>query len=325
MNMEFPMDEELNEDGKQKFLMKLLESNLEDQELLDEFYDKVIETYNNVENYFIILIKDAYDVPKITTDGIVNDDASEYVYNFILCSICPVKLTKAGLSYNAETNNIQDRIRDWMVQPPELGFLFPAFNDRNMDIHSLLYYSKNSDEVDEAITKDLLGCHLPLPAKAQKETFNTIVEESLGLDCEYELVKNLHENLTKMVNENKENPEPVELHKEDMKKLLHESGAQEEQIEAFEEKFDQALEENESFIADNISNLRKFEVKTPNIKVDIDPSRTDLVETKVIDGIPYLMIQINDLVEVNGIQIVTPRDDKNDNNENGITSTISIE
>ena len=100
-----------------------------------------------------ILVHDAYDIPKITSDGVENFDASEYVYDYILCSICPVKLTKPGLCYNAETNHIQDRIRDWLVQPPELGFLFPSFNDRNMDIHSLLYYSKNSDELDLAIDR----------------------------------------------------------------------------------------------------------------------------------------------------------------------------
>ncbi len=122
LNMEFPTEQETKEDGTQVFLMKLLESKLTDDELLDAFYDKVIENYGYPENYFIILVHDAYDIPKITTDGIENFDASEYVYDYILCSICPVKLTKPGLCYNAETNHIQDRIRDWLVQPPELGF-----------------------------------------------------------------------------------------------------------------------------------------------------------------------------------------------------------
>lgn len=305
LNMEFPSEQETREDGTQVFLMKLLESKLQDDDLLNEFYDKVIANYGYPENYFIILVHDAYDIPKITTDGVENFDASEYVYDYLLCSICPVKLTKPGLSYNAETNQIQDRIRDWLVQPPELGFLFPAFNDRNMDIHSLLYYSKNSDELDLAITEHLLGCQMPLPAKSQKETFNAIVEESLGLECDYEVVKSIHENLNQMVEENKENPEPLTLDRTDMTKLLEKSGVEDEQIEVFETRYDETIGEKESLMAANISNTRKFEVRTPDVTVQVNPERTDLVETKIIDGVPCLVIEINDLVEVNGIQIVS--------------------
>lgn len=305
LNMEFPPEQETAEDGTQRFLMQLVESNLQDEELLERFYDRVIETYPYPENYIIILVHDAYDIPKITTDGIENFDASEYVYNYILCSICPVKLSKPGLCYNAQSNHIEDRIRDWLVQPPELGFLFPAFNDRNQDIHSLLYYSKNSDELDSAVTENLLGCRFPLPPKSQKEAFNAIVEESLGLSCDYEAVKAIHKNLNQIVEENKENPEPLALDKTDMVKLLEKSGVEEEQIEQFETHFDESVGEKESLMADNISSLRNFEVRTPDVTVRVNPERTDLVETKVIDGIPYLMIEINDLVEVNGIQIVS--------------------
>lgn len=183
--------------------------------------------------------------------------------------------------------------------------MFPAFNDRNMDIHSLLYYSKNADEVDEVITDKLLGCRMPLPAKSQKETFNAIVEESLGLECDYEVVKSIHENLNQMVAENKENPEPLTLDKSDMTHLLEKCGVEEEQIEAFETHYDESVGENETLVATNLSNTRNFEVRTPDVKVSVNPERTDLVETKVIDGVPCLVIEINDLVEVNGIQIVS--------------------
>lgn len=305
LNMEFPKEQETNEDGTQRFLMQIVESGLQDDELLECFYNKFIETYPYPENYMIILIHDAYDIPAVTEDGIENIDASEYVYNYILCSVCPVKLTKPGLCYNAQTNHIEDRIRDWLVEPPQLGFLFPAFNDRNQDIHSLLYYSKKCDELDFSVTENMLGCRFPLPAKSQKETFNAIVEESLGLSCDYEAVKAIHENLNQIVEENKENPEPAALDKTDMVKLLEKSGVEEEKIEQFETRYDETIGEKESLIADNISNARNFEVRTPDVTVKVNPERTDLVETKIIDGISYLMIEINDLVEVNGIQIVS--------------------
>lgn len=305
LNMEFPMEQETKEDGTQRFLMKLLESKLTDDDLLNEFYDKIISVYNYPENYFIILTHDAYDIPMITSDGVENFDASEYVYDYILCCICPVKLTKPGLCYNAETNHIQDRIRDWVVEAPQSGFLFPAFNDRNMDIHNLLYYSKKSDELDAVITEEVLGCQLPLPAKSQKETFNNILEESLGLDCDYEVVKTIHENLNQMLAETSEEPEPLALAKEDMSHLLMKSGVEEKEIETFETRFDETVGEDQCLMAANISSPKKFEVATPDVKVTVNPQRTDLVETKIIDGVPYLMIEINDLVEVNGIQVVS--------------------
>lgn len=305
LNMEFPMEQETKEDGTQRFLMKLLESKLTDDDLLNEFYDKIISVYNYPENYFIILTHDAYDIPKITSDGVENFDASEYVYDYILCCICPVKLTKPGLCYNAETNHIQDRIRDWVVEAPQSGFLFPAFNDRNMDIHNLLYYSKKSDELDAVITEEVLGCQLPLPAKSQKETFNNILEESLGLDCDYEVVKTIHENLNQMLAETSEEPEPLALAKEDMSHLLMKSGVEEKEIETFETRFDETVGEDQCLMAANISSPKKFEVATPDVKVTVNPQRTDLVETKIIDGVPYLMIEINDLVEVNGIQVIS--------------------
>ncbi len=306
MNMEFPTEEETKEDGKQKMLMELVQSKLENTELLDKFYDMVIDTYDYTGNYLIILIHDAYDIPSVTSDGMENFDASDYVYDFILCSICPVKLSKAGLCYNPEKNSIEDCMRDWLVQPPENGFLFPAFNERNTDIHSLLYFAKNADDADIDFSYDLLGCTFPLPAKEQKETFQTIVEESLGSTCEYEIVKNIHENLNEMIAENKENPEPLELDRGDIKKLLTESGVPEEKMEVFEEKFTESIGESQTLVADNIANVRKFEVRTPDVTIQVNPSRTDLVETRVIDGVPCLVIECSDQVEVNGIRVANP-------------------
>lgn len=306
MNMEFPMEEETNDDGKQKFMMKLVDSGLQDDALLDEFYDMVIKTYEYTGNYLIVLIHTAYDIPSITADGIENEDASDYVYNFILCSICPVKLSKAGLCYNPENNSIEDCDRDWIVQAPANGFLFPAFNDRNTDIHSLLYYAKNADEVDIDFSYNLLGCTFPIPAKEQKETFHALVEESLGTTCDYEMVKNLHENLNEMIEENRENPEPLELDKEDVKKILSSCGVSEEKIDVFGEKFTENIGEDQKLVADNIANLRKFEVRTPNVTIQVNPDRTDLVNTQIIDGVPCIVIECSDEVEVNGIRVANP-------------------
>lgn len=302
LNMEFPLEQEMG-DGTQKSLLALRDSELKDEVMLESFYDKIIETYYHPENYLILLIHGSYDIPMRTSDGLEMDDASDYIYNFILCCLCPVKLSKAGLCYNAETNSIEDRIRDWIVDMPEQAFLFPAFNERNTDVHGLLYYSQSAKEFCPEIMEQLLGCVQPLPAGQQKESFQAIIRETLGEECVYDVVRNIHENLNEMIEEQKENLEPLELDKAEVRKLLERSGAPEENLEKFEQQYDEEIGAKMTVMANNISDTRKFEVKTPDVTVKVNPERADLVETKMIDGVPCLVIQLTDEVEVNGIHV----------------------
>lgn len=302
LNMEFPLEQEMGE-GTQKSLMALRDSELKDDTMLDAFYDRIIETYYHPENYLILLVHGSYDIPMKTSDGLEMDDASDYIYNFVLCCLCPVTLSKAGLCYNAETNSIEDRIRDWLVDMPEQGFLFPAFQDRNTDIHRLLYYSKNTKELCPDITEQLLGCVQPIPAPQQKESFQTIIEDTLGEECVYDVVRNIHENLNEMIEEQKESGEPLELDKMQVRKLLERSGAPEENLEQFEKQYDEEIGAQMTVMANNISDTRKFEVKTPQMTVKVSPEQASLVETRMIDGVPCLVIPLTDEVEVNGIHV----------------------
>lgn len=169
LNMEFPLSAE-NAGGTQDFLLKLRASQLTDDALLDAFYDRIIESYDYGENYLILVIHAAYDIPGKSSDGSEMFDASDEVYEYLLCSICPVKLSKPGLSYHAEDNTFGERVRDWIVEMPDVGFLFPAFNDRSTDLHSILYYAKNAEELRASLVENLLGAILPLSAGGQKET-----------------------------------------------------------------------------------------------------------------------------------------------------------
>lgn len=316
VNMEFPKETE-DFGGTQAFLMSLRESQLNDPNLLNEFYDKVIASYDYGENYLILLIHSVYDVPGKTTDGLEMEDASDEVYDHILCSICPVKLSKPGLSYHVETNEFHDRIRDWIVEMPEAGFLFPAFNDRSTDIHNILYYTKNPEELRSGFVDELLGCVLPLTAKNQKETFQALIEDTLGTDCDFESVRNIHDTLFEMIEEQKELPNPVVLDKSDIKNIFVDSGITEEKLESFEKRCDAIIENDAPMMANNIANTRKFEVKTPDVTVQVNPARSDLVETKVIDGRPCLVIAINDAVQVNGIPVRVPLSEANSNHSYG--------
>ncbi len=304
INMEFPTDAEFR-GGTQEFLLRLRDSELKEEALLDEFYDKVIGMYDYVGNYLILLIYSAYDVPGKTSDKLLMEDASDEVYRYILASICPVKLSKPGLSYNEETNHIQKRIQDWVVTAPSNGFLFPAFNDRSTDIHSVLYYSNDPEELHNDFVDQLLGCQVPMSAGGQKETFQALITQTLGEACEYEVVRNIHEKLNEIIEEHKQNeiPEPLILDKGEVKALFAECGVEEEKLQVLEKSYDMVAGENAALLAANIANTRVFEVKTPDIVIKVNPDRADLVETKMVDGRKCLVIEINDQVEVNGIVV----------------------
>ncbi len=311
LNLEFPLSSE-EEGGSQEFLLRLRDSKLKDEALLEEFYDKVIGSYEYVGNYLILLIHDAYDVPGKTTDGLTMEDASDTVYEYILCCICPVNLSKPGLSYDIQRNEFHNRVRDWIVEMPEAGFLFPAFNDRAADIHSALYYAKNPEEPHDEFADAILGAALPLSAGSQKETFQALIEETLGEEAEYEVVKSIHENLTEMIEEHKEIPEPLMLDKHQVKNLFEKSGVEEEKLSGFDKLYDAAAGENTSLMVSNVANTRTFEVKTPDVIVRVNPERADLVNTLLIEGRRCLVIEINDHVEVNGVTIHAGEDRSED-------------
>ena len=304
LNLEFSLESE-SEGGTQEFLQRLRDSKVRDDALLEQFYDRIIESYEYVGNYLILLIHDVYDVPGRTKDGAEMEDASDEVYEYILACICPVDLSKTGLSYNAAENTFQNRLRDWVVGMPDTAFLFPSFNDRSADIHSTLYYSKNAADLKDDFIDKVLGCSIPLPADCQKEAFQALVEEVLGDNCSVEAVKNIHYELTEVVQEHKEDPEPVVLDKNKVKTIFAKSGLDDDSMDAFDQCYDDTVGPDTELMLDNIYSSRSFEVNTPDVTVKVKPERTDLVETKVIDGRQCLVIDLQGTAEVNGVTVKT--------------------
>lgn len=177
LNLSFPLAEE-QESGAQERLYKLLDSRLREEEAVNSVLDRIIETLPYNENYLILLTHGAYDVPGKASDGTSMFDTSDEVYEYILCAICPVNLSKAGLSFFADKGRFSARIRDWVVEAPITGFLFPAFNDRSTDLHSMLYYSKKPDDLIPEYVKNMFGCPVPMSSAEQKNVFNTIIEKN---------------------------------------------------------------------------------------------------------------------------------------------------
>ena len=225
LEYEFPLEEEAP-GGKQQFLMGLRADGLNNEELLNRLYERIIESYDYVGNYLILVFHDAYDVIVRTNDNIKNDESDE-VYEYLLCAICPVELTKPGLGYREDENRIGVRIRDWVVNVPENGFLFPAFTDRSTDIHSVLFYAKNPKDPHPELSELAFGCTSRRTAAEKKQSFQAIIKQAIPDDEErgkklFEDVQNgLQELIEEQEDEFEEEPTPVVLTKEAVQGLMN--------------------------------------------------------------------------------------------------------
>ncbi|MGP1612461.1 MAG: DUF4317 domain-containing protein [Catonella sp.] len=304
INMEFPLDAEFGE-GQQKFLLNLRDSALKEEEILEKFFDLVIANYQSDEKYYIVAVHGNYDVPGKGKDGAILEDASEIIYEYILCAICPVKLSKVGLGlgYDSATNRIGEVMRDWIVEAPEKAFLFPAFNDREPDIHSVLYYTKKPEEILPEFVDAVFGTLSPMSPESQRETFNALISETLGDEVSLEIVQRVQENIADVIDKNKDIPEPVELTSYAMKELLGKSGVEREKLEKFEETFSEIAGENAAIIANNLPVAKKLSIKAPDIEIKIKPESASLVSHKIVDGVLSIVIPVGEGVEVNGIEV----------------------
>ena len=242
LELNFPLNEDLINE-KQLSLTKLKKSSLKDDALLDDFYESIINSYDYTGNFLILVFYDAYDVITKTRDNLKLDE-SEEVYEYILCAICPVSLSEPGLKYFEDQNKIKARIRDWVVEAPANGFVFPAFTDRSSDVNSIMYYTKNPKDTHPELMENALGCLSKQTATIQKETFQTIIKDSFDTDEEKadKIFMEVQENLNNMIDEYNEmyddtDYEPITLTKKAIQNLLVESGVPEEITTTIEESY----------------------------------------------------------------------------------------
>jgi len=288
-----------------KLLMTLRNSSLKDETAVQTFFQRVIGSLNVEGNYLILLAHDRYDVPFRSKDGEKQADASSEVFSYILCSICPVKLIHPALSYYVFENQFRNRSADWIVSAPELGFIFPAFDDRSTNLYNALYYSHDIKENHDEFVDAVFQSEIPLPAAEQKEMFQAMLEETLAEDCCYEAVQAVHEQLCGMIEEHKSNKEPAPLviSKETIKGVLKSCGASDSGMTAFEEQYNAQFGADTELSPRNLVDTKQLEVCTPDVTIRVNPERSDLVETRVINGVKYILIRADEGVEVNGVSV----------------------
>ncbi len=292
-----------------KFLMDL-RSNLTDGQLREALYRKIIENVSLQDNYLILLGVDSYDVPFKSKDGEAQADASSDVYTYLLCCVCPVKQAKPGLHYDTENKEFHEGGAPYMACPPELGFLFPAFDGRATNIYNALFYTKSPKESYEAVIDALFNLPAPKPAAEQKKSFEALLTTSVGEGCSMELVQNVHQELLERIELHKESksPEPLVIEKQTIQNVLASSGVSQEKVAKFGVEYDNVFGSEAQLHPKNIVN-RRFEVKMPDVSITVTPEGRDLVETRIIDGVKYILICADENVEVNGVNIHIRKED----------------
>ena len=288
-----------------KLLMTLRDSQLKDEEAIQSFYKKVIDSVSMDTAYLILIGCDAYDVPFKSKDDSLQNDAGGETYRYILCGICPVKQTKPALEYVAQEKLFHDGGISQVLSAPVLGFLFPAFDQRSTNIYNALLYTKDPKESHEAFITELFNVKAPMSAHSQRQNFQALLSNTLGDECSLDVVQAVHSEINQMIQMHKESKvdEPLMLGKEQVKQVLTQSGISEEKMAKFNVEYDSAFGFEADLHPKNVIEPKKFEITTPDVVIKVNPDRSDLIETRVIGGVKYILICADEYVEVNGVEI----------------------
>ncbi len=285
-----------------KLLSALRSSALKDGQTRETFYRKVIDRLDmGGDNYLLLMACDSYDVPHRGKDGEVQADGSETVFNYILCCICPVKMSRPELNYFPGDNEFHYTAGQ-VVSAPELGFLFPAFDDRTANIYNALFYSRKSDELHQEFIDAVFHTEPPMSAAEQRETFQSALSDALEDTYSVEVARSIHERLTDQIAQHKESksPEPLTITASNITAILQDCGVSQDKVGAFQEKYGEQFGQGAVLSPANLIDTGKFEIKTSQAAVSVSPDQSYLVETRVIDGKKYLLIPAEERVEVNG-------------------------
>lgn len=296
-------NQQVLEGEEHKLLSDLRNSSLADDKIINAFYQKAIESVDIEGSYFILLANDKYDVFTYDANGEKNE--SNEMFSYILCAVCPVKTAKPSLGYSLSESRFKNIIRDSIIAAPEIGFMFPAFDAKTANIYNALFYTRDVSLAHEAFVDSIFKSIVPKPATEQTESIAAMLSSAVAEDCSLELVQAVQAQLIELTADHKANKEeePLTLSSKDMGTLLRFGGIKEEAIEAFSERFEEDFGVSAAVTPANVIDIKKFEVKTPEVTVKVNPECSELIQTRIIDGTKYLLIRADGDVEVNGIRI----------------------
>ena len=287
-----------------RLLTTLRDSQLKDNEARQTFYRKVIDSLDMGDSsYLLLLACDSYDVPHRGKDDSLQADASDEVFTYIVSVVCPIKEGKVELGYFPGDNEFHCAAGQ-TVAPPELGFLFPAFDDRAANIYNALFYTRKPSEIHQEFTDAVFHVEPPMSAAEQREVFESILEDTLGADCSIEVAQAIHDQFSSQIREHKESKsaEPLIMTAGEIGKVLLECGVTEENVAAFQVQCGERFGVGAVLDPANLIDPGKYEVKTAQATIQVDPEFSYAVTTRVIDGRAYLLLPADD-IQVNGLPI----------------------
>ena len=313
LELDFPLEEE-KPGGHQQFLMGLKKSAFNDEGLLNTFYDMVIEKYDSMGNYLILLFHDRYDVMTKTSDNMKLDE-SEEVYEYIICAICPMLLSKPGLGYNKTEQRIGTLNREWMVGIPETGFIFTAFKERTKDIHYVLMYTADSKNPHQEFITDILGCRIKQTFAQKQDLLCEMVAEATDVEVVKDIMESVNIELAQISDSE---PDEIEISQEHVMDALEYAGLGEAKATEIGREYISTLKEEElpllgdlitnkaakvvkdnnekAFLKEEIKELNRKIEEVTNVSEDIiirvDEKKKSLIRRENINGEPCLVIPI---------------------------------
>ena len=289
-----------------KLLMELRDDRADARQ---SFFQKVIDSLDMGDNnYLILCANDVYDVP-YRGHGDVDKSAQEYasgesdqVYRYFVCAVCPVKDGKLELGYFVGENEFHNCLAKQIVGAPELGFLFPAFDNRTTNIYNALFYSRKPDEMHYEFIEGIFHTDLAMTPAEQREAFESILSDSV--DCSMDTIRSVHEQLSAKVAEHAESKdeEPLTVSCGDISSILADCGVNEEQLSAFQKSFTERFGKV-LLNPENIVDTRHFEVKAGDVTITVSPEQSFLIETREVNGRKYIMIPADGGAELNGFAV----------------------
>lgn len=303
MNIEFS-NEQVESGEEYKLLADIRESEFENAELLNSLYEKIVSSFAIDGAYLILLAYDRYDVPSFSKNDEDLMDSTE-MFRYFVCSVCPIKVTRAALGFSTVDNNFRNIGAESAVAAPEIGFMYPCFDDRKTNIYNAVFYTRSTKESYPEVVETLFGAKAQMPAAEQKQAFRNVVSDSTSESRNLEFVQSVHSMISDMITEHKESkdPEPLMLDKNDVKRVLTTCGAKDDEMESFDENFTNGFGEKIEILPQNIIDPKQFELKNSYVSIKVDPKFSFMVDAKVVDGVKYIMIRADEGVEVNGIGI----------------------
>jgi hypothetical protein len=287
--------------------MALKSTQARDENMRDLLYQRIIESVDmGGDSYVIILAADTYDLRAKDVKGEDWSEESTGQFEYFICAICPVKMSKAALQYLPGQQEFRGISTGTLLAPPALGFMFPVLDEGSADIYQAQYYTKSTSENHgELITALFRIENPPMAAEVQKETFNSTLAESLGRECSLDVVTSLQARLSaKAEAVREESPSAIaEVDIEDIEEILTDKGISDEKVKEFGASVGKRFDGAGTFNIGNLIQKRSFEVKTPETKIVTAPENALRIKTKKIDGVTYILVPAGESVTVNGVEI----------------------